>query len=68
MGAIVILQRGRRVEAAEAPKHRSFPRCYEQAFATCVRVDAKWDSNSLRQEQSGRGSDRSGELPVQIRI
>lgn len=70
MGAVVILQGGRRVETIETPKCCSFPWRYKQTFATRVRVDAERDSHSLRQEKPGRGSGRSGELrslPVRTR-
>lgn len=61
VGAVVVLQRGRRVETIKTPKRRPFPWRYEQAFTVCVGVDAKWDFNPLRQEKPGSGSDHLGE-------
>jgi len=48
VGAIVILQRGHRVETVKTSKCRPFPWSYEQTFTICVGVDAKWDFNALR--------------------
>jgi len=61
MGAIVILQGGRRVETVKAPKCCPFPWCYKQTFTICVGVDAEWHFNALRQEQSRRRPDRPSE-------
>ena len=42
-----ILQGGGDVEEAEAFKYRWFHRCHAEPFATCVRVDAEWNSNTV---------------------
>lgn len=56
----VIFQRGCLVEKVEASKHRSVHWHFNKTFAICVGVHAKRDSDGVRQETSGRGSDRPG--------
>jgi len=57
VGAVVILQGGRRVETIETPKCRPFPWCHKQTSAIRFGVDAERNFDPLRQEQHGRESD-----------
>ena len=58
---VVILQRGRYVEEAKTPKRRLLHRCYNEVFANRIRVDAEWNPDQVRREQSGREPDWTGE-------
>jgi len=49
------------MEEVKAPEYRSSHRGYNRTSANCVEVDSEWDSNEVRQERPGRGSDRPGE-------
>ena len=49
------------MEKVEAPKCRSFPRRYKQTFTICIGMDAERDFDELREEKSGRESDRPSE-------
>jgi len=49
------------MEEAKAPKHRLFHWRYDKTFANRVRVDAEWNSDQVRREQSGREPDWPGE-------
>ena len=60
MGAVVILQRGHRVEKAKSPEHRPFHRRHNRSFASRLRVDAEWDSDGIYQGESGGKSDWPG--------
>jgi len=61
VGAVVVPQRGRYMEKAEAPKHRSFHWCYNKTFTVRLGVYAERYFDQVRQEQSERGSDWPGE-------
>ena len=49
------------MEAIETPECRPFSWCHEHAVAICVRVDAERNFDELREEESRRESDRTGE-------
>lgn len=67
MGAAVILQRGRYVETAKAPKPRPFHWRYNKSFANYLGVDAEWNSDGVYRETPGCKSDRSGKtFPVYL--
>ena len=61
MGAVVVFQRSRHMEKAEAPQCRSFHRRYVRTPADCVEVDPKWNPNQVRRETSERESSWLGE-------
>ena len=68
VGAVVILQRGCRVEAFKTSKCRSLPWRYKQTIAICVGVDAERNLNALYQGGSGRRSDRTRESSLRNQI
>ena len=61
----VVFQRGRHLEKVKASEHRPFHRRYNKPFASCLGVDAEWNSDGIHREKSGHGSNQSGEpFPV----
>ena len=60
---VVILQRGRYTEKAEAPEHRPFHRRYNKSFANHLGVDAQRNFGGVRQEKSRCEMDQPGESP-----
>ena len=65
VGAAVILRRGRDMEEAKAPEHRSFHWRHNGPLANRLGVDAEWNSSGVPREKSGRKSDPPGEsFPV----
>ena len=65
VGLVVVFQRGRHLEKAKTSEHRPFHRRYNKPFASCLGVDAEWNSDGIHREKSGHGSNQSGEpFPV----
>jgi len=56
----VILQERHHVEKVKAPKHCPLRRHYDKSPASCVGVDAEWDSDGVRREKSRNESDWPG--------
>ena len=49
------------METVKTSERCPFPWRYQHAFAICVRVDAKWNFDELREEESGREPYQPGE-------
>ena len=52
---VVILRRGRYVEAAKTSEHRPFCWSHNESFANSLRVDVEWNSDRVHREKSGGG-------------
>ena len=68
VGAVVIFQRGDRVETTTTPKHRALPRCYDGPSPVRIGVDAKRYHYTIRQQTTGRGPARFGKSFLGNRI
>ena len=61
VGLAVVFQGGRHLEKVKASEHRPFHRRYNKPFASCLGVDAEWNSDGVHRDKSWHGSNQPGE-------